>query len=402
MNNANPEIRELTEYKPQYFQRDDIPYHVGESLYQYYGKKDNKVDVEFPSPRTDGKWVITPQGWVGYIPLPEGMTFYIKPKVEIENIFRMLEYAYNLKSFRFLEGQVDCQTMEDLYERLANILAQGVLSRSRKGLYRTYIPKKKLLSYVRGRIEVEKTIRHPWQVKPSCHFKQHTTDIEENQILTWTLSQIARSRVCSALVMPTIRQAYRGIQRYTTLVPFTSQDCQSRSYNRLNEDYMPLHALCRFFLDHCGPSHERGENKTLPFLVNMARLYELFVAEWLKRHLPEDYEIKAQERLEIGSEGNISFNIDLVLYNVAQQRAIKVLDTKYKAPVRPSSADVQQAIAYANMKQCNEAILIYPQELAEPLDEVVGSGIRVRSLTFSLNNDIEQNGSGFLEQSIFQ
>ena len=198
-------------------------------------------------------------------------------------------------------------------------------------------------------------------------------------------------------VMPAIRKAYRAVQKYSKLIPFTSLSCVNRDYNRLNEDYKPLHALCRFFLDHSGPSHEIGEKRTLPFLVNMARLYELFVAEWLKQHLPEGYEIKSQERLEIGNKGSISFNIDLVLYDARRQVAVKVLDTKYKAPTRPSSSDVEQAIAYANLKQCDEAILVYPQELPESFDQVIGSGIRVRSLTFSLDGDIEENGNVFLD-----
>jgi hypothetical protein len=40
-------------------------------------------------------------------------------------------------------------------------------------------------------------------------------------------------------------------------------------------------------LENSGPAHERGSQSMLPFLVNMTRLYELFVSEWLKAHLPD-------------------------------------------------------------------------------------------------------------------
>ncbi|MDB5034978.1 MAG: hypothetical protein JWQ98_2219 [Chlorobi bacterium] len=36
-------------------------------------------------------------------------------------------------------------------------------------------------------------------------------------------------------------------------------------YNRLNGDYPPLHALCRFFLKQAGLVHERGGFETIPF-----------------------------------------------------------------------------------------------------------------------------------------
>jgi 5-methylcytosine-specific restriction enzyme subunit McrC len=53
-------------------------------------------------------------------------------------------------------------------------------------------------------------------------------------------------------------------------------------------------------------------------------------------------------------------------------------------------------VAYAEAKGCQEAILIYPTYLAEPLNIKVGN-IRVRSLTFSLARDLEQAGYDFLQ-----
>jgi 5-methylcytosine-specific restriction enzyme subunit McrC len=46
----------------------------------------------------------------------------------------MLEYAYQLKSksFRFLEGLIDCQSLEDFYSQLAYLLARRILDRGRK------------------------------------------------------------------------------------------------------------------------------------------------------------------------------------------------------------------------------------------------------------------------------
>ncbi|MCX7038200.1 MAG: hypothetical protein NT005_03560 [Spirochaetes bacterium] len=47
--------------------------------------------------------------------------------------------------------------------------------------------------------------------------------------------------------------------------------------------------MCRFFLESSGPTHEPGGNLMLPFLVDMARLFELFVAEWLQQHIVQDH-----------------------------------------------------------------------------------------------------------------
>jgi len=50
-------------------------------------------------------------------------------------------------------------------------------------------------------------------------------------------------------------------------------------------------------LEHSGSTHHAGDHTMLPFLVDMARLYELFVAEWLKTRLPKGWSVESQERV---------------------------------------------------------------------------------------------------------
>ena len=135
---AKPQtILPLREYLPEQFPPEAIPDAVGEALWRNYS---SQVNVDFPSPKTEGLWKLTAQGWVGYIPLTPELAFALQPKVELSNLFHMLEYAYRLKSFRFLEGLVACQSLEEFYERLASVLARRALDRGRKGFYRAYLP----------------------------------------------------------------------------------------------------------------------------------------------------------------------------------------------------------------------------------------------------------------------
>jgi 5-methylcytosine-specific restriction enzyme subunit McrC len=394
MSNSQPRIIELTEYAPELFPHEDIPDAAGESLWRGYG---NQVAVDFPSPKTNGQWQLTAQGWVGHIPLTSDLSLALRPKVELGNLFEMLEYAYRLKNFLFLDGLIESKSLEDFYERLANILARRILDRGRKGFYREYIPETERLPYLRGRMDLKRAMNRPWDVTLTCHYEEHTPDIEENQILTWTLSRIARSGMCTERVLPTVRRAYRALHGFAAPVPHSPLACVGRLYNRLNEDYHPMHALCRFFLEQSGPSHELGDRTMLPFLVDMARLYELFVAEWLKVNLPPNLMLKAQERVNIGPGKTIRFDIDLVLYDVETGKARYVLDTKYKTSPTPSSDDIAQIVAYSEAKDCHEAILVYPSDLTESLDEWVGDN-RVRSLTFSLDGDLNEAGQRFMDE----
>lgn len=398
MSVTSPQIIELTEYVPSLLPRSLFPDAVGEMLWRDYRQK---VNVDFPSPKTGDCWRLTAQGWVGHIPLTSDFHIALRPKVPLGNLLGMLEYAYDLKSFHFLEGLVDCQTLEEFYERLADILARRILNRGRQGFYCAYIPSTEHLPYVRGRIDIRQMVTRPWDTKIQCHYEEHTADVEDNQILGWTLWCIARSGLCTERVMPTVRRAYHLLQGLVTLQQCNPRTCIGRQYNRLNEDYRPLHALCYFFLEHIAPSHETGANTTLPFLVNMAQLYERFVAMKLKAHREtvlkrQALDILSQERVYLGQGQALYLDIDLVLYDVTTGTVKYVLDTKYKAASKPATADISQMVAYAEAKRCQEAILIYPTPLAEPLNIKVGS-IRVRSLTFSLTGDLEQAGYNFLQ-----
>ncbi len=386
-------ILSLTEYTPLRFPHSFISTNLGEILWRKYS---NQIAVDFPTPKTDSQWQLTSQGWVGFIPCTSELGIALRPKVELGNLFRMLEYAYKLKSFHFLEGLVDCKSLEDFYEHLANVLAKRVLDRGRKGFYRTYLSETDDLPFIKGRVNLRQNIQKPWDVNIPCHYEEHTADIEENQILSWTLSRIAQSGMCTERVLPTVRRAYHALRGLASVIPYKPRDCIGRLYNRLNDDYQPLHVLCRFFLEHSGPSHDFGDRTMLPFLVNMERLYELFVAEWLKAHLPTTVMLKVQEKVNVGEGQGLTFKIDLVLYDAETGEAICVLDTKYKAKEEPDTNDVAKAVAYAEMKDCTDAILVYPGSLAKPLDAPFGK-IRVKNMTFPLAGDLEEAGQVFME-----
>lgn len=179
MKTDEEKVIELTEYVPATLSRDELPEEVGTAAWRDYSAQ---VEVEFPSPPTGGRWRLTSQGWVGHLPLPQGFALRLLPRVELGNLFRMLEYAYRLGSFRFLEGRYVADGIEDFYSRLAGELARRVLVRGHKGFYRTYVGHSGTLPFVAGRVDAAALARRPWQVAVECHYHEHTPDVEDNQI----------------------------------------------------------------------------------------------------------------------------------------------------------------------------------------------------------------------------
>lgn len=146
----------IEEEKESKIPRADIDENLVVSLHRHHKER---IDIAFPTLLNDYCYVLRSKGCIGQIPISDDTTLRIIPKVPISNIFRMLEYAYNLKSFQFLEGITNVESLADLFENLVSILAKRVLDRVRKGLYRGYLREEDSLDFQRGRILVMPSLR---------------------------------------------------------------------------------------------------------------------------------------------------------------------------------------------------------------------------------------------------
>lgn len=402
------QILELTEYMPCTFARDEISAEVAESIWRNHSAQ---VAVEWPTVATDQQWRLTAQGWVGIISLPtHDVRISMLPKVPLSNLFAMLEVAYDLESLFISDDHFDAESLPDFVERLALIFARRVLLRCRRGIYRAYVPRVDRLPVMRGRMEMATLARESVPTSIPCRFNEQTADVIDNQILLWTLHGLIHSGLCGERTLPTIRQAFRTLAGFTSLRPISAQACrahlQRARYSRLNHDYRILHSLALFILEQSSPSHRIGDQLMLPFVVNMAQLYERFVAKWLAQNLESTYSVQPQERhnftdhfaVDSTARSSVHFEIDLVIYAERDSLPRYVMDTKYKAPsARPSAADIAQVLAYAQAKNAPEALLIYPVDLPQSID-FVSNGIRVRSATFGLEESLFDAGQKFLSQ----
>ena len=84
-----------------------------------------------------------------------------------------------------------------------------------------------------------------------------------------------------------------------------------------------------------------------------------------------------------------------MIYDAERHEPLMVLDTKYQRPDTPSTADVAQAVAYAESKGVKTAALIYPEPLPAVMNIVAG-GTRVETLDFDLTVGLEASGAAFL------
>jgi 5-methylcytosine-specific restriction enzyme subunit McrC len=356
--------------------------------------------VSFPTILTDNCYALRPSSYVGQLPISSDLLIRIAPKIPIANIFGMLEYAYNLTSFKLLDDVVDVAVIEDLFERLASILARCVLGRVRKGLYSSYIADEGDLPFLCGRIAIAETVRGMLRgaTTLSCQYEEHTADVEDNRILAWTLYCLRKLPFKRESVQRDVRQAYLALAGTITVTPAEARECINRFYHRLNDDYEPMHGLCRLFLEHLGPGIEAGEHIFLPYIVDMPILFETFVAQWLKERVPSELQVTPHYRVRLDANVNLTFDMDIVVRNKATGQVLAILDTKYKRAALPDESDISQVTAYAVQLHAPKAILVYPSSQTQPIEVRIGD-ISVQSLVFDISRE-DLGGNAFLRELV--
>jgi 5-methylcytosine-specific restriction enzyme subunit McrC len=385
---------ELAEYDERQLAEDEFAEKAGDFLVRNFS---SEVEVNYPTAKTNHQWELQNQGYVGQIQLPGDQSIVLVPKVEMNNVYGMMEYAYDLGDFD-LSSVFDSDTVEGFYDRIANILAENVMDRYRRGLHKSYVKRSERSETIRGKINFAKTAQKPWSPKAYIGYSEMTADNEDNQILLYTLNRIsASSNLCRDETLSKTRRGIRSLRGMISYKEFEPSACARRRYNRLNQDYERLHALSRMILDNTGASYKSGDRKTVPFTVNMPLLYQGFVTKWLDKNLPPRFQVKPEERVELTkfAGSDIRYRIDIVIYDEENgDEPICVIDVKYKADKRPKTDDISQMLGYAKAKDTAESFLMYPEFLEDSLDLELGD-VRVRNLRFGIDDDLDDAGNRF-------
>lgn len=346
-------------------------------------------------------WRVQTFQWIGLVQREREFVLCISPKVPIANLFLMLEYAWNLRSFRVFDAHwpVPITSLHGFYERLAVILARRALSREGRGLYRSYEVVSETLPYMRGRLDVARSLASGKPAAFRCVFEDHSADNDYNRIIFWTLRVVLLSGLATeSRSLPIVREAFRAMQQHVTPMRFTSQDLEKFDYNGLNVDYRITHALCMFFLRHSGPGHAPGTEGMLPFAVDMERLFEEFLARWLEAHIPPSWRLYSKHQVRSEGPTPLGFELDIVLYDSAG-KAAAVIDAKYKHDGVVALEDIYQVHAYSSQVACSLALLVYPVARSRRFEADIGreSHVRIVAIGFDLSKSLESAGRPLLE-----
>lgn len=261
----------------------------------------------------------------------------------IKNIYYMLTYAFqSLRQSNY--DLVAAEVFENIHDMFAAILGKGVASQLKQGLYREYILQEEELSVLRGKLNIQGTIRNKIQHKQklSCEYDELSENNLLNQILKTTMQILVRQK--------TVKQEHKVVLK-KNLVFFDNVDVIEPGqikwdrirYQKNNQSYRMLMNVCYLVITGLILSTDKGEVKLATFLDDRAMhsLYEKFILEYYRYHHPE-YKANPDTIPWDIDDGMIEF-LPAMVTDITLKHGGRtlIIDAKYYAHTMQSQYDVQ-------------------------------------------------------------
>ena len=301
-------------------------------------------------------------------------------KIPIKNIYYMLCYAWDRLEQKDIV-EIDTIESNEILDLFAMVLGNGINYLIKRGFHRLYISCQKEESFIRGKININESIkRRSWiKGKMYCEYDDLSHNVLHNQILKTTIYNLL---LCQSL-NEDLKDQLIKLYRYFELIDkvnLNKKMFREVQINRNNHYYSFLIDICEIIYDNLLVDESSGEVKFKDFIrdeIQMAYVFENFVRNFYKRELIEgkvyreniEWNVEKGEKLEYLPIMQTDISIEI------GNRKI-IMDTKYKKDAfaynydakRLHSDNLYQLFAYlknvkikGNTNENCEGILLYPK-----------------------------------------
>ena len=300
---------------------------------------------------------------------------------ELRNrLIHMLAIAWNIRIDAGALTRLDWQR-DTILELLIRLFCGKLADAVRLGMPRQYIELEDDLPALRGRLDVIRqfsTLAASPQ-KLACRFDALSPDIALNQVMRAAIGKL--SRLAQA---PDNQRALRELSFAYADVSEVSPGALRWDLvvlDRTNTRWRELLSLARLLL---GDRHQQTSAGTIDghaLLFEMNVLFEQYVARLLARALAgTGFRVSAQgggrNCLFDGETGRFQTRPDLIVRRGG--RIVLIIDTKWKRIASRihdpkqgvSQADIYQLMAYGQVYDCPDAVLLYPHHAGLPPEPV--------------------------------
>lgn len=297
---------------------------------------------------------------VGAIKLPSGAQLNITPKLPMPNLFRMLSYV---GGFEPLDKDVQYKKDEGLFDIVAKMFSMELAKLLRTGLRQQYAQYEAPLGAIRGRILFSESIERCLigSDRLYCGYSTLSLDTPINRAMVTAAGALLKSKAIATNTKKAVRSCLAHLPAGTIESRFSLSDFKSIQLDRTTDHYRRVLFLSRFILASASFSNNSGEYEFSGFLMDVAELFEQYVAKAL---LEVDglmpFQIQSQKVVKLDREELVSCKPDLTF--ITEQGTAFIADTKYKdfSNLKFLNEDVYQILAYLIRHRCRDGFLIYP------------------------------------------
>lgn len=335
-------------------------------------------------PRND-KLSLVAGGFIGLIPINNELAIEIKPKFSISNLTRIVTLAgenFNSLSFFSRKYHENDDISPIVFEFMVECLANELQWLDREGLLKEYILNKENTHKIRGRININDSIKSLWAHghfnKASISYFDFTPDNKFNRLIKFTLkfcieklSSIKSSKIKLRGVLIYFYSMFDSVRLENNKCEFESvySSIKNDRVSMLRRYYVNICDICRLIIVERGVSFDKiGDDIELnSFVLDMAMIFEKYLLNSLctnRVFFPEGTII-----LDGNKEGRKKFynqpsigtgdaKPDIIFKEGDSYKLIA--DAKYK--LKSKDSDRYQVISHALSYGATVAVLILPRD----------------------------------------
>ena len=323
--------------------------------------------------------------WVGVVQLP-GLQVEVLPKVDADpggegaavrgargNLLNMLALAGDVP-FRVRDVARLASRSAPISEMLAALFAQRLLYELLRGTVRSYQWREENLRRFKGKLIVKhQSARNPGRRERFvCRYEEFSADTPMNRAFKAAchlLLDVSRS----ASTQDALRNCLLVLDPVRHKMP-SIEDLRRVVVDRRNARFEDVFRFCQLVLEGLTPTVETGGRRSFSLLFDMNRVFEGFVATFLRQSVVPRIEgcrllpqARTDRRHLLRSEsgrGLLLLRPDLLL--VRRDAGRLVVDTKWKRTGKGqglggiSAGDLYQLHAYTHRYGCQRSVLLFP------------------------------------------
>lgn len=308
----------------------------------------------------DGEAYLHTTAHVGVVSLPDGPTVRIEPKTSVDNVLRILRYAYG-SDLSVLETPESLQGNGWFVDSVAAVFLDELDDVLTKGLEKSYIQTDDTERFLRGQLDAHRQLQRS-PVAPTsfeCTYEDLTHDTPLNRVILRATKQLARLVADDQLAADLYERSQRLEERVSDkqVSPAVAEQLE---LDRLNEHYASILEIAKQVLRHSFVSDlARGRRSSFSLLVNINSVFEKLVeqaAEEVARSR-DGWSVEAQAGIDSLLQGKPTVEMypDVVVREEGQP--LVVADAKWKTSRQ--NADLYQALAYQSAYDV-PGVLFYP------------------------------------------